>query len=457
MKTTAIITGLALAAGCATEPAAEPGEELSGGGATVFDVSAAAFGHPLPDLDRDAERRFFRGRALFRDEWVTAPASTNTRDGLGPLFNTRACESCHDGDGRGRPPEPGEAMTSMLIRLSVPGAVDDGGPLAEPRYGGQLQPFAIAGVPAEGKAVVTYTEVARSYADGEAYSLRRPDYQFEQLGYGDMDPAVLLSPRVAPMVFGLGLLQAVPAETITALAAPDDRDGDGISGRVNLVPDAATGARVLGRFGLKANQPTIHQQTAGAFRGDIGMTSSLFATQNCTSAQAECAAATGGGEPEVADVILDDVAFYGMALAVPARRDWDDPTVLRGKQLFGEAGCATCHAPVLQTGPVPALPALADQTIRPYTDLLLHDMGPDLADGRPDYDATGTEWRTPPLWGLGLLRSVNGHVLLLHDGRARGFAEAILWHGGEAETSREQFRAMAAGDRAALLRFLESL
>ncbi len=430
----------------------EPGEELSGGDATVFDTSARAYGLPVPTLSRDEERAFFRGRALFRDDWVAAPSSTESRDGLGPMFNARSCEACHVRDGRGRPPlVANEPMGSLLIRLSAPG----GGP--EPTYGGQLQPLAIAGVPAEGAGAVTYTEVEGTFADGEAYSLRHPTYAIDALGYGPMVDGVLMSPRAAPMMIGLGLLEAVPEATIRGLADPGDADGDGISGRINTVPDVASGGMVLGRFGVKANQPSIRQQSAGAFNGDIGLTSAMFPADDCTGAEVECTTAPTGGDAELIGPILDDVAHYGLTLAVPARRDVGDPTVLTGKALFADIGCADCHVPVLVTGDYPAIPALSHQTIRPYTDLLLHDMGPDLADGRPDHDADGNEWRTPPLWGLGLLEVVNGHVLLMHDGRARGFVEAILWHGGEGEASREAFRALSADDRAAVVRFLESL
>jgi CxxC motif-containing protein (DUF1111 family) len=346
----------------------------------------------------------------------------------------------------------------MLLRLSVPGADARGAPVPEPSYGGQLQGRSIPGVPAEGRPGVTYEEVEGRFGDGEPYSLRRPSYSIETPGYGPLADDVLVSPRVAPHLVGLGLLEAVPEETLRALSDPDDRDGDGVSGRLNLVWDVAAGRKVPGRFGWKANQPSLRQQTAGAFNGDVGITSSLFAEESCTSAQKECLAAARGGEgPQLREGFLDSVVSYVSTLAVPARRRPEAPEVKRGKGLFAGAGCASCHTPVLQTGAHPRFPELSQQKIRPFTDLLLHDLGPELADGRPDFEATGSEWRTPPLWGLGLVPTVNRHRTLLHDGRARGFAEAILWHGGEAEASREAFRRLPRPDREALVAFLESL
>jgi CxxC motif-containing protein (DUF1111 family) len=389
---------------------------------------------------------------------VTAPSSTEGSDGLGPLFNARSCSACHFRDGRGRPPvEPDEPFVALLFRLSIPGRAADGGPLPEASYGGQLNQQAILGVPPEGRALVVYEERPGAYGDGTTYSLREPRYELVDLGYGPLDPQILVSPRTAPFLVGLGLLEAVDEAAILDAADLDDGDGDGISGRPNVVWNRATRSTALGRFGWKANQPTIEQQNAGAFLGDIGVTSDLFPEQNCTAAQTECAAAPNGGEPEVDAEKIEAVTFYVRHLAVPARRDTDDPIVLRGEQLFHDVGCASCHRATFVTGDVPGAPALSRQRIHPYTDLLLHDMGPDLADDRPDFEADGREWRTPPLWGIGLVETVNGHDLLLHDGRARGLAEAILWHGGEGTAARERFRNLPAEGRAALIRFLESL
>jgi len=435
-----------------------PQEEYSAGHGTVFDETSFAFSQPLRTLERDHRNAFFVGNSLFSQNWVQAPASTEGRDGVGPLFNSRACSGCHFHDGRGTPPEPGEDMLSMLLRLGIPGSAEDGGPLPEPNYGDQLQPFALTDVPGEGRVVVTYEEVPGSYGDGEPYALRVPSYAFEDLAYGPLAEDLLLSPRVGPAVIGLGLLEAIAEADLLALADPEDADGDAISGRPNYPTDPRTGLARLGRFGWKANQVDMVSQNSGAFLGDLGITSSVHPLQNCTSVQVECMASLSGGEPELADEHLDFVNVYTRTIAVPARRNVGDPTVLQGRERFREFGCAACHVPSFVTSDEgPEIPELHGELIWPYTDLLLHDMGEGLADGRPDYDATGQEWRTPPLWGLGLIPTVSGHFNLLHDGRARGIAEAILWHGGEAEGAKEAFRLADATDRAALVAFLESM
>ncbi|MCU0655550.1 MAG: c-type cytochrome [Polyangiaceae bacterium] len=460
--------GLVLAAllgACADEEAPPPDtteqgddEAFLGGKATVFNASVLAFAQPVPGLSPEREDDFFIGNAIFNRSWVTAPASVVDMDGLGPFFNARNCSGCHFKDGRGRPPEkPGEEFLSMLLRLSIPGAGPHGEPVGDPVYGGQLQGSAILGVEPEGRARVSYTERAGSYADGEPWSLRVPTYTIDSPGYGALDPAVMISPRVAPQVIGLGLLEAVPEETILALADPDDQDGDGVSGRPNRVWDATAQRMALGRIGWKANQPDLRQQTLGAFNGDMGITSSLFPKDHCTGAQQACLDATSGGEPELREDFAAPVVLYMRTLAVPARRRWKDPQVRQGKELFARARCTGCHVEQLTTGASPEVPELAFQTFRPYTDLLLHDMGPELADGRPDHEATGSEWRTPPLWGIGLFKTVNRHTYYLHDGRARNLAEAILWHGGEAQASRDAFVALPRADRDALLAFLGSL
>lgn len=435
------------------------GEELAGGETTVFDDTRLAFALALRNLDRDQRGDHFVGNSFFNQNWVQAPASTEGRDGLGPVFNARSCSGCHFRDGRGAPPQmPDEPLLGVLLRLSVPGQAPDGGPRPEPVYGGQLQPRSILDVPAEGRAEVRYEERRGAYDDGEPYSLRSPSYVLSDLAFGPLAEDTMISPRVAPAVIGLGLLELVPEQTVLELADPDDADGDGISGRPNYPTDPITGRPQLGRFGWKANQVGLKQQNIGALLGDMGITSAGHPDQDCTPSQLECTEAFDDGQPEASEQVVDRMTFYTRTLAVPARRDVDDPLVLAGRELFHDAGCADCHVPSLTTGPDGrGIAQLAGQQIWPYTDMLLHDMGESLADGRPDYDADGREWRTPPLWGIGLIPTVNEHHDLLHDGRARGLAEAILWHGGEGEASREAFRTMPREDRDALLTFLESL
>ncbi len=430
-----------------------------GGDTTRDDASLNAFGLPAPGLSNEERRLFEIGDSFFTQSWVTAPASTDARDGLGPVFNAAACSSCHVLDGRGSPPDPtGEQATlGLLLRLSVPGAdPTTGAPLPDPTYGDQLQDNAILGVEPEGTIEIDWADVTGTYADGTEYTLRAPVHRVGELAFGPLADGTMIGPRLAPQVFGVGLLEAIPAESLLAAADPDDADGDGISGRTNSVWDERAGATALGRFGWKANVATVEQQVAGAFHGDIGITTSLHPVQECNAAQTACADAVTGGEPELSDDLLAAVTFYNRTLSVPALRNGDDPDVIAGSVSFDDMGCASCHTTTQVTG-TSDVATLSDQTFHPYTDLLLHDMGPDLADGRPDFDASGSEWRTPPLWGLGLIDDVNGARFLLHDGRARTIEEAILWHGGEGEAAREAFRTADADTRSDLVAFLESL
>lgn len=454
-------------AGCDQAPRftqAEPGEALSGGGATVRKSDHNAFSLPSANLSPSRRLDFSVGNSFFRNPWVIAPSTTTARDGLGPLFNTNACQNCHIKDGRGHPPGPDAAnAVSMLVRLSIPAGAEyaellkRAGVLPEPTYGGQLQDMANPGVAPEGKVRVDYQYLPVRFADGSEIELRQPTLKITQLGYGALHPQTLFSARIAPPMIGLGLLEAIPEAALLANADPDDADGDGISGRPNLVWDDAQQKTVLGRFGWKAGQPTLNQQNAHAFAGDMGLTSSLLASDDCSAAQGDCHAAPNGGVPEVSDKILASVLFYSRNLGVPARRRVDDPQVLAGKGLFHQAGCQSCHSPRFTSAADAAEPELANQPIRPYSDLLLHDMGDGLADQRPEFLASGREWRTPPLWGIGLSETVNGHTQFLHDGRARNLLEAILWHGGEAEAAKQQVLTFDAEQRAALLAFLNSL
>ncbi len=422
---------------------------LSGGAMTVFDATSAAFETPAPNLSGESFDRHMAGDFQFGATFVTAPAPVHA--GLGPVFNNTSCERCHVGDGRGRPPSPGEAFVSLLIRTSVAGMDERGGPVPAPGIGLQLQLRAIVGFPPEGSAAVAYEEVPGQFSDGTPYSLRRPTFAL-QGGSVSLPAGLLASPRIAPPVFGLGLLEAVGEATIVSSADPEDADGDGISGRPNRVWDPTAGAAAIGRFGWKANNASLLAQTAFAYNADMGVTSSFLPAEPCEGLP--------GCEPHAPDVSDEVVALaqhYVRTLGVPARRGLDDPVARRGETVFRESGCAGCHLPELRTGTLSGVPEASGQTIRPYTDLLLHDMGPGLSDDRPDFQASGREWRTPPLWGIGLTAVVNGHTNFLHDGRARDLMEAILWHDGEAAGARSRVLDLAPADREALLTFLRSL
>jgi len=433
-------------------------DENSGGALTIHNTTHKAFAQPATNLDVQRRGQFFIGNAFFNSPWVVAPASAGARDGLGPLFNARSCDACHNNDGRGRPPEKAdERPVSLVIQFAtpVPGANNEPG--SDARYGSNLNPFAIGGVPAEGSVQIKHREIHGTFAAGEAYTLLAPEYVFTDLAYGDLAHDNQFSPRVAPAVFGMGLLEVIPEAQILERDDPEDQDGDGISGRPNHVWNHLLARPVIGRLGWKANQPDVAHQTAGAFSSEIGMTSSLRPDQNCTEVQTGCLAAASGGSPEISDEIFNHIVEYQQMLGVPARRQLESSAVRHGARLFLDAGCESCHRATFTTGESPDRPWLSKQTIHPFSDLLLHDMGSGLADGRADFEATGSEWRTAPLWGIGLQQIVNGHTLLLHDGRARNVSEAILWHGGEAEKSQQAFLKMSKSDRAALLEFINSL
>jgi CxxC motif-containing protein (DUF1111 family) len=456
----------------------EPGEDKPGGGATSrgSTLTANAFSLSSGNMDFKRELDFKIGNSTFRRNWVSAPSSTNASDGLGPLFNSRGCQNCHLKDGRGHPPFSSDVPDdsgSMLVRLSVPAATEaekddlaahSVNSIPDPTYGGQLQDRAIQGFAAEGKLKIDYTEREVKLAGGEVVKLREPSYRLTDVAYGPIAPEIMISPRVAPPMIGLGLLEAVPEEQILANADLDDTDGDGIRGKPNRVWSREHEKVMLGRFGWKAGVPTIAQQAAEAFAGDIGLSTTMmpYHSGDCTEKQQACLDAPSGASPKYQDVEVGDelfklVTFYSQNLAVPARRDPDDPQVLKGKQLFYGSGCTSCHKPKFVTGEVPGQPYLSHQLIWPYSDMLLHDMGEGLADNRPEGAASGSEWRTSPLWGIGLTETVSGHTLFLHDGRARNVTEAILWHGGEAEAAKDKFASLSKADRDALLAFVNSL
>jgi len=485
----AVVAGVAAATGggdaeaarvdAVTRPAVdfsrpEQYELRPGGAATVLEArNRDIFSHPSANMTFERELDFKVGNGIFRKVWVSAPSSTTSSDGLGPLFNARACQRCHLKDGRGHPPAPGERAVSMFLRLSIPPRTDaDRRALAEhrkavipePTYGGQLQSFSVQGLGAEGEMTIDYEEVPVALADGTVVRLRKPAYGVAGLHYGRLHAETMLSPRVAPPMIGVGLLEAIPEADIVARADPEDADGDGLSGRPNRVWSDEEDRVMLGRFGWKAGQPTVAQQAAGAFRGDVGISTPLYAAPHgdCTAAQAECRRAPHGGASEDDTVeasaeMFGALVFYSRNLGVPARRDVDDPQVLDGKRLFYESSCSGCHAPKFVTRRDSIGPEQSFQLIWPYTDLLLHDMGAGLADGRPEGEASGREWRTPPLWGIGLTETVSGHTFFLHDGRARNLLEAILWHGGEAEAAKARVVGMTRAEREALLAFLRSL
>ena len=467
LRPSLLLPVLLLAAG-ALALGADAGEDptLSADTFTIRRFDAQAFSEPASVLTAKQRQLFMAGRSVFKRQWASVN-SLNGDWGLGPTFVADRCSACHVNTGRGSPPpSSGEQLLSMLVRLSIPGVDEHGGPRPHPHYGDQFQnrsldgrnvdlAYAGAPVPNEADLFLDWQERIVAFADGETVTLRKPTLRIENLKFGELDSSVMTSLRIAPPLVGIGFLEAVPEETILALARK--QRAQNFNGRPNRVWDAVNRRMALGRFGWKANVPTLKQQIAAAALGDMGVNSRLYPEQNCPPVQTVCAKLLPGNVPEMIDHEIDALELWLQALAVPARRDVNDASVRRGAELFATAQCAVCHVPELRTGRFPKLPQMADQVFHAYTDLLLHDMGDELADGRPDFAAGERDWRTPALWGLGLSQTVSGSTAMLHDGRARTVTEAILWHGGEADAAREAFRDMPKSDRDALTRFIESI
>ena len=426
-----------------------------------------AYAQPLPALTYKQQQVFMAGRGHFNRRWVIFGVAAGDW-GLGPTFIADRCSACHVGGGRGAPPaQASEQLISMLVRISVPGKDEHGAPNIVPHYGDQLQNQALQGqsfewsysaqpVPTEADVYLDWVESSMTLADGAVVPLRKPALRIEHLNFGPLPSDVQRSLRIAQPVFGMGLLEAVSEQTLRDVA--ERQRAQGFNGRINTVWDEINQRPALGRFGWKANQPSVRQQIAAAFLGDMGVTSSLHMKQNCPPIQDICEHEVPGNRPELIDPDWNDLELWTLGLAVPAPRDQAAPDVQRGAKLFDEAKCAVCHLSSLTTADkFERLPQLAQQTFHAYTDLLLHDMGEELADGRPDFEAGPRDWRTPPLWGLGLSETVTGSTAMLHDGRARNVTEAILWHGGEAAVARDAFARMSQADRGALLKFLAAI
>ncbi|MEO0618916.1 MAG: di-heme oxidoredictase family protein [Pseudomonadota bacterium] len=462
----ALSVGIVATANSAAMDAPSGSALRPGGHATAKSRPAGrnAFSQSSGNLGFEKEFDFKLGNAVFRKLWVSSPASTKSSDGLGPLYNARSCQRCHLKDGRGHTPSgphPQDNAISFVMRLGVPDATGSAS-APDPVYGRQLQDFAVQGLEPEGRVRITYEEVPFSYPSGETTSLRRPTYTIEGLQYGPLAEGIALSPRIAPQMIGLGLLEAIPETEIIRQADPDDANKDGISGRVRRHEVAGRDRPMIGRFGWRAGMATLEEQAADAFANDVGISSALRpgAWGECSEAQSLCRGAPHGaeeGKHELPQSLLDLVTFYTRQLAVPQRRNVNGPAVKRGGDVFSQIGCASCHTPSWTTGTAVPDRNLHNQVIWPYTDMLLHDMGDGLADRLDEAGVSGREWRTPPLWGIGLTEVVSGHTEFLHDGRARSIEEAILWHGGEAARARNGFAALRPEDRAALIAFVKSL
>ena len=425
--------------------------EKAGGETTVFVKTSQAFGLPATNLSAENLEKHLAGDKAFGALFVANPAPRN--GGLGSVFNNNSCNGCHPSDGRASVPDNLNGMSGLFLKISVQGTDEHGSPAPVPGFGTQLQHQSVYGFQPEAKMSVSFQEKSLSLADGAVVTLQKPVYSIAS-PYIPLPGNVLISPRIGMPVFGLGLLEAIPESAILANADPNDQDKDGISGKANYVWDAVSGAIKLGRFGWKAGTPSVLVQSAGAYNEDMGLTNYLKPVE---SSAGQSNSDPNTVSPEVSREDLENVVFYLKTLGVPAGRDFDDLQVIAGQHIFEKINCSSCHVASFTTGTYAGIPEISNQKIYPYTDMLLHDMGDDLADNRSEFQANGNEWKTRPLWGIGLTALTSGHTSFLHDGRARNLTEAILWHSGEAEKSREDFRKLSTKEREALLRFIESL
>ena len=450
-------------------------EEYSGGNGTVKVNNKNSYSLPMKNLRSDQKIDFLIGNGLFKREWLPAPSIKASSDGLGPFFNATSCQGCHIKDGRGHPPNltlEFDDSISMVFHLSIPPQSESDEYLVDayrvksvddPMYGGQLSDFAIEGLLSEGQINISYEYIPIAFDNGTVVTLSKPIYSIKSLNYGDLHSDIQISARVAQPMIGLGLIQAISQNDILANEDPDDQNNDTVSGVANIVWDNDLNSTNVGLFGWKAAQPSIRQQSADAFHNDMGLSSKHYPNgSNCSERQIECNGYEHGNSPNVDDFEissnqLDLIEFYSSHLAVPARRNYDNEKVLAGKKIFYESGCTSCHTPKFITAKSDYSSALSEQLIWPYSDFLLHDMGDELADDSRAFKASGREWRTQPLWGIGLTQEVNGHTQFLHDGRANSLIEAILWHGGEAEKSKQEILKLSVEEVENLIKFIESL
>ena len=415
----------------------------AGGDTSVNNRTSFGFEDPAANLSEQNLEKHLDGDIEFGNVFVTAPAPVNP--GLGPLFNNVSCESCHLKNGKANPLFRDPNLRSpALVMVSDPEgepAVPGGNPPVE-GIGNQIQDHAIFGVDPEGTIHLSWEEIPGEYPDGTSYSLRKPVLDIILSDGSSLGENIQTSMRLPLPVIGLGLLEAISDETLFELSDPDDSDGDGISGRPNMVWSQITSSTEVGRFGRKAGAPNLRMQTARAYAEDMGVSNPELTL--------------GDAVPDITEEQLALATFYVQTLAVPLRDDVDDLDVAEGEAIFSDIGCTSCHVSLIKTGEHP-IEEVSYQTIQPFTDLLLHDMGEGLADNRPDFQATGREWRTTPLWGVGLTRKILGKESFLHDGRARSLEEAILWHGGEAERVTERFKSLPRQKRNNLIKFLNTL
>lgn len=410
----------------------------------------------VDNLNDEEQDLAILGKSFFRIPWVEAPSATTARDGLGPLFNANTCTSCHPNNAYTNVfTQNGEVNRAMVVRLSIPSNNSlehksfelTSGFVPDPMYGSQLSINGTKDVPYEGQLKISYSSKMIEYADGTKVKLHVPHYELTNLNYKELHKDIRVSVRKAPALVGLGIIEQINEKEILANVDPDDKNNDGIRGVANFVYSIKDKKMVLGKYTYKASAPTLKQQIASAFHNDMSLTTTYFPFENCTSAQKECLNAKKARDAiDVPDLRLDAIDFYLKNLKVPVVEEKNE----RGKALFLQIGCASCHAPSMK---------LKDgTTAHVYSDFLLHDMGEELSDGRSEFNAKATMWRTTPLWGINTYKyAVGGQVEYLHDGRAKSLEEAILWHGGEALKTKETFMQLTKQQRDDLIEYLGEL
>ena len=419
------------------------------------------------NLEEHMRINFLVGNALFERMWEDSSISKNiAKDGLGPFFSARSCESCHINDGRGHIPLTNkEDKISVVIQISqnIEQSNDYIKNIDDDTYGGQISEFSVKDVLKEADIIIDYKYSLEMYEDGRVVELRRPIIKIDNLNYGEFNESTTFSARIAQPMIGLGLIEHISDQSLLMNEDIDDTNKDGVSGKANKVWDIQKEKLAIGRFGWKSAQPSVYQQTADAFYHDMGLSNKLYSNPfNCTSKQEECTKAISGNSEEYDDLEvssdqLDLVTFYSSQLGVPARRSINAENVKKGKEIFFALNCNSCHVESFTTGDSGSHANLNNQIIYPYSDFLLHDMGESLSDGVSEFLAQGSEWRTPPLWGIGLTNIVSEEYGYLHDGRARTIEEAILWHGGEANEIIQNYKKLKKYEVNQLLSFINSL
>ncbi len=406
-------------------------------------------------LNHDEEDIHILGRSFFTIPWSQAPSVTTARDGLGPLYSANTCIHCHPNNGAGTPMKNGFISRSLVMRLSIPNTqnmdddlIEKNGFVPEPTYGGQLSLHSNTNTPFEGRISLNYKNIILKYEDNSTCKIQKPTYSINKLQYGEFDKNVNIAPHIGLALIGLGAIEMIEEKDILAKEDIYDKDKDGISGKANWVYNPESNTTELGRFTWKAAAATVKQQAANAAHNDMSLSNPIYPGDNCTDKQVECLKANQGiHDFDLPMYRLDAIAFYLKTLRIPRERK--TANFAKGKKIFNSLGCVKCHTSEYK---------LSDgNTIKPYSDFLLHDMGDALSDGHTMFKASANEFRTPPLWSMGLYEKASGKMALLHDGRARNIEEAILWHGGESTSQQGAFKALNKQDRNYLIEFLKGI